>query len=399
MRKAAREGSAAPARIQALFIVLSESSSMRIYAADEYQAPVSSRANRVTRTATTGVESVAIAVPPHVFRQPEIANRVRAQFHDSGVVQRLLPVFENAGIEQRYSCVPIEWYYDEHSWPERNEIYLRSAVELLERAAKDALERAGRTAREIDTIVVASTTGIATPSLDALLMERLPFRRNVRRLPIFGLGCVGGAVGLARAASMADCYPGSTVLFLAVELCELWFRRDELTKSNIVATAIFGDGAAAAILKSGGDGPKITSSAEYTFPHSLDVMGWEVTADGLQAIFSRDIPALVGTQLRPIVDLYLAQSGLTRWDVDQYLSHPGGTKVLDALEQSFGIATGSLEDSRAILREYGNMSSVTLLFVLERALRIGSLSNGRWRRAVLSAMGPGFTAAFLTLER
>jgi alkylresorcinol/alkylpyrone synthase len=350
------------------------------------------------KVVTVRIASVAVAVPPYVLEQPEITQRVQAQFRSSEVVQRLLPVFENTGISRRYSCVPVEWYYEEHGWPERNEIYRRNAVALLERAASDALERANVQPEQIDTIVAVSTTGIATPSLDALLMERLPFRRNVRRMPIFGLGCVGGAIGLARAASMAQAHPGTNVLFLAVELCELWFRRDDLTKSNIVATALFGDGAAAVVLSAQGEGPRIASAGEYTFANTLDVMGWDVAHDGLQAIFSRDIPALVESELRAVVDAYLAQANVRRSDVDHYLAHPGGTKVLDALEHAFGVTPGSLEDSRAVLREYGNMSSVTVLFVLERALRKGALANGPWQRALLSAMGPGFTAAFVSLE-
>ncbi len=345
------------------------------------------------------IAGVATAVPAYALDQADVVERVRAQFSHSSVVTRLLPVFANTGIERRYSCVPIEWYYDEHRWPDRNAIYRESAVALLEDATLRALASAGRRVEEVDTIVVASTTGIATPSLDALLMERLPFKRTVRRLPIFGLGCVGGAVGLARASAMADAYPGSVVLFRGVELCALWFRRAEIGKSNIVATALFGDGAAATILVTEGRGPRIVASGEHTFPATLDVMGWDVADDGLSAIFSRDIPHLVETELRGVLDTYLARSALSRGDIDVFLSHPGGTKVLDALESAFGIASGSLADSRTILRDYGNMSAVTLLFVLERALREGALASDGWSRALLSAMGPGFTTAFVTIER
>lgn len=343
--------------------------------------------------------AVATAVPPYVLEQAEIRERVRAQFSDSHVVNRLLPVFESAGIARRYSCVPVDWYYHQHGWRDRNEIYLEMAPTLLERAAHEALARAGRTVDDIDAIVTISTTGVATPSLDALLMERMPFKRTVKRLPIFGLGCAGGAIGLARAATMADAAPGSTVLLLVIELCALWFRRDEITKSNIVATALFGDGAAAAVFTSDGEGPRVADAGEYTFPKSLGVMGWDVQDDGLAAIFSRDIPNLIETKLQGVLDEYLARSARTRADIDRFLSHPGGTKVLDALEMAFGVAPGSLADSRAILAEYGNMSAVTLLFVLERALERGALSDNTWNRALLSAMGPGFTAAFVTLER
>jgi alkylresorcinol/alkylpyrone synthase len=343
--------------------------------------------------------SIATAVPPHALEQDDVAARVHAQFSRSEVVQRLMPVFATTGIRRRYSCVPIEWYYEAQSWPQRNEVYLDSALTLLERAAREALERAGLRAADIGAVVVVSTTGIATPSLDARLIAPLGLARTVQRLPIFGLGCVGGAIGLARAAMMAQATSPAPVLLLVVELCALWFRRNDLTKSNIVATALFGDGAAAAVLRAGGDGPRIRASGEYTFPDTLGVMGWDVADDGLSAVFSRDIPRLVETQFQPVVDAYLAESQLTRDDVDVFLSHPGGTKVLDALESAFALPSGSLADSRAILAEYGNMSAVTLLFVLERALREGALSRASWQRALLSAMGPGFTAAFLTLER
>ena len=344
------------------------------------------------------LDAIATAVPPFALEQADVAARVNAQFSRSEVVQRLMPVFGTTGIRRRFSCVPIDWYYDAHSWSDRNATYLETAQALLEQAARDAMERASLRAVDIDAIVVVSTTGIATPSLDARLVDRLGFSRTIRRLPIFGLGCVGGAIGLARAAMMAEAIPGSTVLLLVVELCALWFRRDDLTKSNIVATALFGDGAAAAILRSDGSGPAIRASGEYTFEDTLDVMGWDIADDGLRAIFSRDIPNLVETKFRDVVDAYLAESNLTRSDIDVFLSHPGGTKVLDALEHAYGVAPGSLLDSRAILTEYGNMSAVTLLFVLERALREGALTQP-WQRALLSAMGPGFTAAFVTLER
>jgi alkylresorcinol/alkylpyrone synthase len=342
------------------------------------------------------IASVATAVPPHALDQADVRERVRAQFQSSAVVARLMPVFENTGIMRRFSSVPIDWYYDTHGWKDRNDTYVQVAVDVLESAATRALADAGKRIEDVDTLVVVSTTGIATPSLDALLLERLPFKRTVRRLPIFGLGCVGGALGLARAASLAQVEPGSVVLLLVVELCALWFRRDELTKSNIVATALFGDGGAAVVLSTDAAGPAIAASGEYTFAGTLPIMGWDVAEDGLAAIFSRDIPQLVRTQFRGVLDEYLADADLTRAHIDCWLSHPGGPKVLDALEDAFGIEPNSLEDSRAVLRDYGNMSAVTLLFVLDRALRQGALTQ-TWRHAVLTAMGPGFTAGFVTL--
>jgi alkylresorcinol/alkylpyrone synthase len=303
-------------------------------------------------------------------------------------------MFGNTGIERRYSCVPIEWYEESHDWPDRNAVYLDSAVDLLEAATNEALRRARREADEIDAIVVVSTTGIATPSLDALLMERMRLRPTIRRLPIFGLGCVGGVIGLERAATMARSKPGALVLFLVVELCALCFRRDDFSKSNIVATALFGDGAAAALISCGGEGPAVLAGGEFTWPESLDVMGWDVTGDGLKAIFSRDIPELVTTRLHDVTVDFLSGQGLALRDIDRFVCHPGGAKVLDALAVAFEIDAERLSEARGVLRDYGNMSAATVMFVLERTLA----STTPWRRALLSALGPGFTAGFTLLE-
>jgi alkylresorcinol/alkylpyrone synthase len=303
-------------------------------------------------------------------------------------------MFGNTGIDRRFSSVPIEWYENLHDWPERNRVYLDSALALLEAATRDVLARARRSASEIDAIVVVSTTGIATPSLDALLMERMRLRPTVRRLPIFGLGCAGGVIGLERAATMARAHPDSLILFLVVELCALCFRRDDFSKSNIVATALFGDGAAAALLSCGGDGPRVVGGGEYTWPDSLDVMGWDVTGEGLKAIFSRDIPELVSSKLNEVTVTFLREHALELRDIDRFVCHPGGAKVLDALEVAFGVGPSALRDSREVLREFGNMSAATVMFVLERSLA----SAQPWRRALLSALGPGFTAGFTLLE-
>ena len=342
--------------------------------------------------------AVSTAVPPYVLDQDDVTYRISLALGPrSREILRLLPMFGNTGIARRYSCVPIEWYEGTHDWPERNRIYLESALDLLEEATRNALEQAGRQPDEIDAIVVVSTTGIATPSLDALLMERMRLRRTVRRLPIFGLGCAGGTIGLARAATMASTAPGKLVLFLVVELCALSFRRDDFTKSNIVATALFGDGAAAALLLASADGgPCVVAGGEYTWPDSLDVMGWDVTGEGLKAIFSRDIPNLVTTQLHDVAVTFLAERGLTLRDVDRFVCHPGGAKVIDALESAYEVEPGALFESREVLRDYGNMSAATVMFVLERTMLNGAMP---WNRALVSALGPGFTAGFTLLER
>jgi alkylresorcinol/alkylpyrone synthase len=340
--------------------------------------------------------AVATAVPPFALGQAEVTRRIELALGPrSREIVRLLPMFGNTGIARRYSCVPIEWYERLHEWPERNRVYLDSALDLLESATRSVLERAQRRPEEIEAVVAVSTTGIATPSLDALLMERMNLRRTVQRLPIFGLGCAGGAIGLARAAAIARSNPRGLVLFLVVELCALCFRRDDFSKSNIVATALFGDGAAAALISCASDGARIVGGGEYTWPDSLDVMGWEVTAEGLKAIFSRDIPELVTTKLHDVAVDFLAERALTLRDVDCFICHPGGAKVLDALEIAFELEPGALEAAREVLRDYGNMSAATVMFVLERAIG----DSKPWKRALVSALGPGFTAGFTLLEK
>lgn len=346
-------------------------------------------------SATPRLLSIATAVPPYALGQSDVTERARHLFAQTSTVDldRLMTVFANAGIDRRYSGVPIDWYAQPHGWAERNARYLENAVRLLERVARDALARAELAPAEIDAVVVASTTGIATPSLDAMVMGQLGLRRDVRRLPLFGLGCAGGVLGMARAADLARAAPQARVLFLVVELCTLSFRKNDVTKSNIVATALFGDGAAAAVISCRGKGPSFGAAGEHTWPDLLDVMGWDVTEDGLKAIFSRDIPTLVRREMRDVASSFLSRHGLALADIDHFICHPGGAKVLTALEEAFRLPPGALADGRGVLRDYGNMSAATALFVLERALGAGVQG-----RLLLTALGPGFTAAFQLME-
>ncbi len=337
--------------------------------------------------------SVATAVPPYRLDQKDVMESAAKLFDGAfDNLKRLLPVYDNAAIKTRYSCVPLEWYLREHGFGERNRLYLENAVALIERAATDALAAAGLAPEDIDLIISVSTTGLATPSLDALLMERLPFRRNVQRLPVFGLGCAGGVLGLGRAAAFARAAPECRVLFVVVELCALTFRRADQSKSNLIATALFGDGAAAGVVSCTGAGPVIADWGEHTWPQSLDIMGWDIADDGFGVLFSRDIPTLVRQRMRATAESYLAGQNLALSHIDSFVCHPGGAKVIDALEQAFGLPAGGLEHTRSVLRDYGNMSAATVMFVLERALGDGA------RRHLVSSLGPGFTAGFLTLE-
>jgi len=333
------------------------------------------------------------AVPPFLLEQPDVARRAGHLFRERKDIERLMPVFENTGIDRRYSCVPIDWYEKDHGWVERTQLYIENSVALLETVTRKLLDEARLETDDIDAIVVASTTGIATPSLDALMVEKLQLRRDIRRLPIFGLGCAGGVIGLSRAAELARAYPGSRVLFLVVELCALTFRKNDFSKSNLVATALFGDGAAGAIISTQGEGRPIGASGEYTWPASLDVMGWEIEEDGLKARFATSIPSLVQNDFAGIVRPFLAKNDIRLSDIEGFACHPGGAKVLTALENVFGLAPGALVESRCVLRDYGNMSAVTALFVLERM---------NWRIAaghtLMTALGPGFSAATLMLD-
>ena len=335
--------------------------------------------------------ALATAVPPHVLHQAEVRRRVLALFDG---IERMLPVYENAGIDTRYSCVPIEWYLTPSTWRERNALYIDNAVRLLARCTDACLQQAGIGSEAIDAIVVVSSSGIATPSLDARLMQRMAFRADVQRLPIFGLGCAGGVLGLSRACALARSAPGSRVLFLVVELCGLTFRAEDTSKSNIVATALFGDGAAGAIVTTAADrGPRLLEAGEHTWRSSLDVMGWRIEDAGLGVLFSRDIPTLVRDQFGAPLAAFLKRCGLSSADISGYISHPGGTKVIAALETVFGLQSGGLETARSVLREYGNMSAATVLFVLERTLR-GTAPGLH----LMSALGPGFSVGFQLLD-
>lgn len=344
--------------------------------------------------ASPRITAIACAVPPHRISQREVMETATRLFdRRTSEIERLLPAFGNAGVDSRYSCVPLEWYFEAHGWRERNALYVENALALSAEAARRCLDEAGLGVEDVDGIVVVSTTGIATPSLDALLIERLGLRRDVARLPIFGLGCVGGVLGLAPAAAMADTI--GKVLFVVVELCALTFRRGDMSKGNIIGTALFGDGAAALLLDAGSEasGPRLGPSGSYTWRDSLDVMGWNVEDDGLGVRFSRDIPALLRRDLRHAAERFLAGHNLSPSLLAGYVCHPGGAKVVDALEEVFELPPGGLAVARGVLRDYGNMSAASVLYVLRRQLQCSI--RGLW---LMLALGPGFTAGFQLLE-
>ena len=340
--------------------------------------------------------SLATASPPNVLAQDDVAAAARRLFQDRfPQFERMAGVFKTAGVRTRQSMRPLEWYLEPRGWPERTAAYLEGGVDLFVQAAGRALAAAGFRGADVDIVVTVSSTGVATPSLEARAMARLGLRPDARRIPVFGLGCAGGATGLGLASALARASPRAVVLLVAVELCSLAFRLEDLSKADIVATALFGDGAAACVLQTDGEGfAEIAASAERTWPDTLDIMGWRVEPQGLGVILARSIPAFATEHLRAAMVCMLASSGQELGDVDRFLCHPGGMKVIEALESSLDMVPGRLDHEREVLAAHGNMSAPTVLFVLDRARRAG-LSE----LSVLTALGPGFTASSVSLRR
>ena len=331
------------------------------------------------------LNGLGTALPPHVLPQATVLEQARRvlepRFPGFG---RLAPAFLNAGIDRRHSVVPLDWFLDPHGWADRGAAYAAGATALFEAAAAAALADAGLEAGQIDAVVTVSSTGVTTPTLEA--RAAMGFRADVMRVPVFGLGCAGGVSGLAIARDLAAAAPGRRVLMVAVETCTLLFRIDRLRKADIIATALFGDGAAAAVVSTDGAGPELGAGLQHRWPDTLDVMGWAVEDDGLGVIFDRAIPDFAAEHLRPAVDAVLGGPA----GVDRFVCHPGGAKVVTALEAALDLRDGTLDAERAVLHDCGNMSAPTVLFVLQRVLAAGTRG-----RLMLAALGPGFTLSLL----
>ena len=349
-----------------------------------------------TRADTVKLLSLAVAAPRHIIYQSDAAETAGRLFSNRfNDFRHLARVFDSAGIRKRHAARPLSWFEQSHGWQDRMEAYAEVASELFVETATKALERAGLMAGDVDCIVTVSSTGFTTPSLEARMAAQMGFRSDIERVPVFGLGCAAGVSGLAIASRMAKGRPGAVVLFVAIELCTLAFRLDELTRPNIIATALFGDGAGACVLRAGKEGlAEIESTGEHLFPKTLGIMGWKIDDTGLGIVLEQSLPPFAEQNIKPAVTAILERAGLTIGDIDRFICHPGGTKVLVALETAFGFEPGSLRIERDVISEYGNMSSPTILFVLERAI-----DAGLPKRSALLAMGPGFTASCMTLKR
>jgi len=339
--------------------------------------------------------SLATSVPPNVFLQKDVLTAAWDVFGSRfPQFETLSSIFSNTGIIKRHGVKPFDWYLQPRGWPERTEAFLAGAEALFVEVAQKALASANLSAGEIDTVVTVCSTGIATPSLEARVAGRIGFRSDVMRVPVFGLGCAGGVSGLSIAARLAQARPGTNVLLVAVELCSLALRHDELTKANIVAISLFGDGAAAVILRAGdGGATQIESSGEHLWPDTLRIMGWNVDPEGFGVVFQRTIPNFVTENLNPAMVRILAGMQLTMEDIDRFICHPGGARVIGALETALALHQGTLDGERQVIADYGNMSAPTVLFVLEQAR-----AKGLPPRSLLTALGPGFTASCVALK-
>ena len=339
--------------------------------------------------------SLATALPPQVVEQHEAKARAREAFGGKkALFDRLAGVFDNAGIARRHIVAPQDWYMASHGWHDRNELYLEAAQSLFIEAATAAIGQAGLDPDEIDGVVTVSTTGIATPSLEARVGPQLGLRDDVRRVPVFGLGCAGGVSGLATASRLAVAEPGSKWLMVTIETCSISIRLDSDDPAAVVATALFGDGAAAAVVAGGEHSlARIAGSAEKLWPDTRRIMGWDVEDPGLSVVFDRAIPPFIEENLAQVVDEMCAKLGISRDEIDRFCCHPGGVKVIDAIEKALNLNQGALNLEREVLHDYGNMSAPTVLFILERLLKQGIPD-----RVLMMAFGPGFTAAGLLLE-
>lgn len=342
------------------------------------------------------IAAIASAVPEHRVDQEATRDMVLTVAPELRSHEAL---FLNTGIKTRYSCVSLDWHLQPRGWATRNVVFQEAATNLLERVARACVDRAGMALREIEAIVTVSTTGLAVPSLDTMLANRLGLSATVERLPIFGLGCAGGVSGLARAARMAQSLPLGNVLLLVVELCTINCRTADHTIKNFISTALFGDGAAGLVLrrrsqrKPAQSEPHVIACGEHMWPQTESMMGWSIEDDGFGVVLSPDIPRCARYDFRPALDKFLASQGLVLKDLDGVIMHPGGRRVLEAFQAALGLPREAFRHAWDVLADYGNMSSPTALFVLER-----TLSAGASGRHLLAALGPGFTVSFALLD-
>lgn len=315
---------------------------------------------------------------------------------------RLLPVFENSEIENRNLCVPLDYFEKKRSFAEKNSDYLELTIRYSSEVIKESVLKSGMDLQGITDFIYISSTGISTPSPDAYIINELKLNKNINRYPLWGLGCAGGVSGIAKANTLVRSNPDAVVLVVTSELCSLTFLNDDFSKSNFIATSLFSDGVAAVIVT--GDNfksknknnsqIKFTNSKSRIYDETLDVMGWDVTDEGLKVVFSKDIPAIVENNLKPDIIEFLSENELNINDIKNFITHPGGIKVIDAYVKSLNIDESGLANTKSILKSYGNMSSATVLYVLDRFIKTGFHTGS----GLMTSLGPGFSSEMVLLD-
>ena len=344
------------------------------------------------------IASTATAVPPHILSRELVKEYFGRTFSLSGRrLEAVLEIVDNSKIERRYAIFPVDYLIEPRSLGKTNQEYREHAICLGRRAAEQALGRAGLGASDIDMIVTVSCTGFMIPSLDAYLAPEMGFRPNVRRLPITELGCAAGAAGLTRAWDYVRAHPDANVLLIAVELPSLTFQRRDLSQANLISTILFGDGAGAAVVTGRpAKGPRILDSESFLFPESIDAMGFDLRDTGFHIILSKEVPQLIRGRIGGLVDDFLSRNGIARQDLHAFVLHPGGQKLLSYMEEELGAAAWQVAPSWEVLRDYGNLSSASVLFVLHEWLARGAIDSGAL--GLLAAFGPGFSSEMLLLQ-
>lgn len=344
------------------------------------------------------IQGLCVGNPPHVASQDAVKRAATEHFPEVYRSEAMLAVFDHAEIQTRRLARPLDWYREPRPFAEKNAIYVEEALDLAEQLATQALADAGITPADVDAIVFVSSTGISTPSLDAFLMQRMGIDPGAARLPLWGLGCAGGAAGLARGADLIRA-GYEHVLLVAVELCSLTFVMGDDSKSNFIGTALFADGGAAVVLGAAGQsgGPpelvRLLHAHSALIDDTAAMTGWDVVEDGFKLRLSKEIPMLMAGKLRGLVDDSLASAGWTLRDLTTIVVHPGGAKVIAGYQAALELDEHMLDSTRTVLREHGNMSSPTVLFVLAEALKAEPKGRG-----LISATGPGFSAEHLLVD-
>ncbi len=346
------------------------------------------------------ISAVGKAFPPHYYDQDELLSALKAEWarehHNPARLERL---HHNVLVGGRHLALPLQEYDQLDTWGKANDAWIRVAQEVGAEAVRDALDCAGLATGDVDALITVTVTGVATPSLDARLMNRLDLPPGVRRMPIFGLGCVAGAAGISRAADYVRAYPDHTAVLLSVELCSLTLQRQDLSIPNLIATGLFGDGAAAVVVTGAGRpsaGPRILATRSVFYPDTEKVMGWDVSERGFGIVLSADVPKMVTDNLGQDVDRFLADHDLERGDVASWVCHPGGPKVLEAMEESLDLDPEALAVTWKGLREVGNLSSTSVLLVLQETMADHRPPAGSY--GMITAMGPGFCSELVLLR-